>query len=301
MQNKILFIVVLILLVVYVTIDGSKSTTFFSSPQKIMVKDSTKNTLEKLNLEDYIIGVVAAEMPASFNEEALKAQAIASRTYAMYKIENSNKEYDVVTDVSNQSYITIDDMKAKWKNDFNKYYDKIKNAVMATKGKIMYYNDEIVEAYYFAMSNGYTENASLVFSEDKDYLQSVESTYDNNNLKNFIVKKEIPLNEVCSKLKIDCNYFIINNIEKSNTGRINKITINNKTFKGTEIRKLLNLRSTDLEIEQIENNIIFTTKGYGHGVGMSQYGANGMANNGSNYEEILKYFYKNVEILPISV
>ena len=301
MQNKILFIVVLILLVVYVTIDGSKSTTFFSSPQKIMVKDSTKNTLEKLNLEDYIIGVVAAEMPASFNEEALKAQAIASRTYAMYKIENSNKEYDVVTDVSNQSYITIDDMKAKWKNDFNKYYDKIKNAVMATKGKIMYYNDEIVEAYYFAMSNGYTENASLVFSEDKDYLQSVESTYDNNNLKNFIVKKEIPLNEVCTKLKIDCNYFIINNIEKSNTGRINKITINNKTFKGTEIRKLLNLRSTDLEIEQIENNIIFTTKGYGHGVGMSQYGANGMANNGSNYEEILKYFYKNVEILPISV
>ena len=301
MQNKILFVVVLILLVVYVTIDGSSDTTFFSNPKTINVKDTTKNTLEKINLEDYIIGVVAAEMPASFNEEALKAQAIASRTYAMYKIETSNQEYDVVTDVSNQSYITVDEMKNKWNSDFNKYYEKVKNAVMATKGEVMYYDDKIVEAYYFAMSNGYTENASLVFSEDRDYLQSVESIYDNNSLKNFEVKKEIPLTEVCSKLNIDCNYFAISNIERSNTGRVNKIMINNKTFKGTEVRKLLGLRSTDFNIELNNDKVIFTTKGYGHGVGMSQYGANGMASHGANYEEILKYYYKNVQILPISV
>ena len=301
MRNKILLIIVLALLLVYVTIDGSKSTTFFSSPKinKINVKDTTKNTIEKLNLEDYIIGVVAAEMPASFNEEALKAQAIASRTYAVYKMENSNQEYDVVTDVSNQSYITIDEMKNKWKSEFDKYYNKIKNAVDKTRGEVMYYNNNIVEAYYFAMSNGYTENANLVFSEDRDYLQSVESIYDNENLKNFEVTKVFKKSDVCTKLNINCESIEINNIERSNTGRVNTININNKKFKGTEVRKLLGLRSTDFTIS-IDNDVVsITTKGYGHGVGMSQYGANGMANNGYSFDEILKYYYKNVEIVSI--
>lgn len=301
MRNKILFIITIIFIIINFAIEGSSDTIFFSSPNMIRVKDTKNNTLENINLEDYIIGVVAAEMPASFNEEALKAQAIASRTYAMYKISQSNKEYDVVTTVSNQGYITIDEMKSKWNNDFNKYYEKIKNAVMDTKGKIMYYNGEIVEAYYFAMSNGFTEKSSLVFSEDKDYLQSVKSVYDNSSIKNFVVEKEINLNEVCNKLKIECNTFSVLNIDRSSTNRVNNITINNKKFKGTEIRKLLGLRSTDFEIEIKKDKVIFTTKGYGHGVGMSQYGANGMANHGYNYDEILKYYYKNVQILPISV
>ncbi len=301
MKNKILLIVVLLLMVIYIGIDGSTSTTFFSSPNIIRVKDNTKNTIDNINLEDYIIGVVASEMPASFNEEALKAQAVAARTYAMYKIDNSNKNYDVVTDVSNQGYITINEMKNKWNSDFNKYYEKIKKAVLDTKGEVMYYDNKIVEAYYFAMSNGYTEKSSLVFSEDRDYLQSVESIYDNDSIKNFIYKKEINKNEFCNKLNISCNEINITNIEKSNTGRINNITINNKLFKGTEVRKLLKLRSTDFNIEINNDIIVITTKGYGHGVGMSQYGANGMAKNGYNYQEILKYFYKNVEILPIFV
>lgn len=301
MLNKILLVIILVLLLVYVGIDGSKSTTFFSSPNinKIKVKDTTKNTIEKLNLEDYIIGVVAAEMPASFNEEALKAQAVASRTYAVYKMENNTREYDVVTDVSNQSYITVDEMKNKWKDDFDKYYNKVKNAVLNTKGEVMFYDNNVVEAYYFAMSNGYTENASLVFSEDRDYLQSVESIYDNENLKNFEVTKVYKKEEVCNKLNISCEGFEINNIERSNTGRVNKIVINNKGFKGTEVRKLLGLRSTDFTINIDNDNVSITTKGYGHGVGMSQYGANGMAKNGYSFDEILKYFYKNVEIVSI--
>ena len=101
-----------------------------------------------MNLEEYVIGVVAAEMPASFNEEALKAQAIASRTYAVFKMQQNTDNYDVVTDVSNQSYITVEDMKNKWGNDFEKYYQKIKEVVNLTKGKIMKYNGEIIEAYF---------------------------------------------------------------------------------------------------------------------------------------------------------
>jgi len=111
----------------------------------------------------------------------------------MYKIETFNQEYDVITDYSNLSYIVADEMKNKWNIDFNKYYEKVKNAVMATKREVMYYDDKMVEIYYFAMSNGYIENASLAFSEDRDYLRSVESIYNNDSLRNFEVKKEIPL------------------------------------------------------------------------------------------------------------
>lgn len=278
---------------------SSNKTTLFYTEPNITIKDSETNEISNVQLEEYIIGVVAAEMPASFNEEALKAQAIASRTYAVYKMQNSSSDFDVVTDVSNQGYITIDEMKTKWGSDFNKYYEKIKNAVNSTKGKVMYYNNKVIEAYYFAMSNGYTEEASLVFSENRDYLQSVKSTYENESLKNFEVTKEYTTVEVCEKLNLGCNTLTFSNIERSATGRVNTITINEKVFKGTEVRNLLGLRSTDFKINIIDDAVFVTTKGYGHGVGMSQYGANGMANAGYNYEEILKYYYKNVEISSI--
>ena len=236
-------------------------------------------------------------MPASFEVEALKAQAIAARSYAMNKVNSSKKTYDLVTDVSNQVYITQDEMKEKWQSEYDYYYNKIKDAVLETKGLVMKYNDEIISAYYFAMSNGSTEDVSLVFGESKDYLQSVDSSWDE-NVKNFTVETNITKEEFCKKLDISCNDIIINNIKRSETNRVNEITINNKTFKGTEVRSILNLRSTDFNIE-INESIKITTKGYGHGVGMSQYGANEMAKNGSTYEEILKHYYNNIEISKI--
>lgn len=299
MQNRILIIVVFILSLILVSISSNKNTTFFNSEPNIKIKNTKTDEIDSLNLEEYVIGVVAAEMPASFSDEALKAQAIASRTYAAYKMEQESKEYDVVTDVSNQSYITIEEMKNKWESEFNKYYTKIANAVNATKGMIMYYDDEIVEAYYFAMSNGYTEQAGLVFSEDKDYLQSVKSTYDNSNLKNFEVTVNFEKEEICQKLNIKCASLSFSNIIRSNTNRVNSITVNDTTFKGTVFRNKLGLRSTDFTIEEENDLIRITTRGYGHGVGMSQYGANGMAKEGYNYEEILKYYYKNIKISSI--
>jgi len=296
MINRILLIIIVVLSLILVSVSSSKNTTFFNSKPQINVKDSKTDEIKSIYLEEYIIGVVAAEMPASFNKEAIKAQAIASRTYATYKMHKNDSNYDVVTDVVDQSYITVDEMKNKWGTDFELYYNKIKTAVNDTEGLIMYYNDEVVEAYYFAMSNGYTESASLVFSEDRDYLQSVESVYDNNELKYFEVTKKFTKEEICKSLNIQCNNIIFSNIDRSHTNRVNYITVNGTPFKGTVFRSKLGLRSTDFTIEEKDNHIFITTKGYGHGVGMSQYGANGMAKNGYNYEEILKYYYKNIKI-----
>lgn len=298
MQNRILLIVAICLSLVLLFMSGNNTTLFYSEPN-ITIKNTETNKISSLKLEDYIVGVVAAEMPASFNEEALKAQAIASRTYAVYKMQNNAKEYDIVTDVSNQGYITKDEMKKKWGSEFEKYYQKILNAVNDTAGVIMRYNNQIIEAYYFAMSNGYTEDVELVFSEDREYLQSVKSIYEDESLKNFIVEKIYSKNEICNKLEIMCNSLVFTDIKRSDTGRVISIKVNNDNIKGTTFRSKLGLRSTDFTIKEENNNILITTRGYGHGVGMSQYGANGMANAGYNYEEILKYYYKNIEISSI--
>ncbi len=301
MLNRILLVITVVLGIILVVVSSRSNTTFFNTValNKISVKDTTTNNVTDMELENYIIGVVAAEMPASFHIEALKAQAIAARTYAMYKKSISNDNFDVVTDVSNQGYITEEEMHSKWGDDFPKYYEKVKEAVMATKGQIMKYQNQIVEAYYFAMSNGYTEDVSLVFSEERDYLKSVASIYDNSDLKNFEVTSTFTKEEICQKLNVDCKQFIITNIERSDTNRVNSLMINGIKFKGTVFRSKLKIRSTDFDIKVEDNKVLITTRGYGHGVGMSQYGANGMANNGSDYEDILKYFYKNVEITNI--
>ncbi len=300
MTNKILSIIVIVMSGILVVVSSSYHTTFFNSEsaKSIIVKNTKTDAISKMELEEYIIGVVAAEMPASFEMEALKAQAIASRTYALYKIDTSKKNYDVVTDVSNQSFITKDEMKVKWQNDYDKYYEKIKEAVLATKGMVLTYEGKIIEAYYFAMSNGYTEDVSLVFNEDLNYLQSVSSIYDNETLKNFSVTTKFTSKEICNKLNLNCETIRFTNIKRSDTHRVNSLEVNGITFKGTVFRSKLGLRSTDFEIK-VDGDIFITTKGYGHGVGMSQYGANGMAKEGSDYEDILKYYYKNVEISVI--
>lgn len=295
MKNKYLLLIIFVLSIIAVISSRNNTATFLDEENTtVNLYDPKTEEVSNLDLEEYVVGVVAAEMPASFNEEALKAQAIAARTYAVYKMEHANKSYDLIADISNQAYITEEEMKDKWKSDFDKYYKKIKNAVEETNKIIMTYESEPIIAYYFAMSNGNTEDAALVFGETKDYLSSVDSSWDK-DVNNFEVINTISKTDFCTKLDISCDTIKIANIKRSNTNRVNTIDINDKTFKGTEVRKLLGLRSTDFEIV-IDEDIEITTKGYGHGVGMSQYGANEMAKQGYNYEEILKYYYKNIEL-----
>ena len=306
MRNKILFGIV-VLLVPFVVISFKKDKTNFYLDEKkvkdqnivVRIKDAKTNNIVEMNLEEYLIGVVAAEMPALFHEEALKAQAVAARSYALYKINNTSKNYDLVTDVTNQSYITIDEMKSKWNSDFEKYYQKISQCVKDTKDEVIYYNNEIIEAFYFSMSNGYTEESSLVFKESEPYLISVKSTWDNENINGFFKEVVMNKNEFCQKLNIPCDNLIINDVERSSSNRVNKIIINNVEFIGTDVRKKLDLRSTDFNITISNDNVVISTYGYGHGVGMSQYGAKGMAEAGYGYKDIIEYYYENVIVKPL--
>ena len=299
MKNRILVVVIIILTVVLVVQPKRLNKTIKEENKTIKVKDNKTGSIKNKDLEEYVIGVVAAEMPASFHEEALKAQAIASRTYAYYKMKETKGDYDIISDISDQAYITTKQMKEKWQNDYDVYYEKIKNAVLETKGEVMTYNKDVIEAFYFAMSNGYTEDVSSVFNEDRPYLKSVESKWDNNSLNKYEVITTITKDEFCKKLNISCETLTIDNQTYDKTGRTQIININSKEFKGTEFRKLLDLRSTDFKIDIENNNINITTKGYGHGVGMSQYGANGMALEGYNYKEILNYYYNDIKIEKI--
>lgn len=245
-----------------------------------------------LELEEYVLGVVGAEMPASFNIEALKAQAILARTYALKSIKNGKKLTDTV---STQAYKDNSELQKLWKNDYTKYYEKIKKAVNETKGKVILYNNEYIDAVYHSTSNGKTENSKNVWKNSLPYLVSVDSSWDK-NVKSYKKETIFEINEFCNILKLDVEEPITYEIIHNETGRVRQITINNKTFSGTEFRNLLKLRSTDFEIEINDEKVKVTTYGYGHGVGMSQYGANEMAKQGYSYIQILKHYYTGVVI-----
>ena len=264
-----------------------------SKDNTIYVSALVNNKKIDLSLEDYIVGVVSCEMPASFDIEALKAMSVAARTYALYKSER-NKTLKTTTD--DQCYIDESAMKEKWKNNFDKYYNKINNAGNDTKGEYMTYNDKTIIAFYFSISNGKTENVENVFSQKLDYLVSVDSSWDkrnNSNEKNIKMK----VSDFLKKLNINDNKINNIKIDRSNTNRINNIKVNNKNYKGTKFRSLLNLKSTDIEIKYDNDYVYIHTVGYGHGVGMSQYGANYMAQDGYKYDDILKHYYKGVKIV----
>ncbi len=279
-----------------VTINNNTSTTtsFNSIPstKTVKVKLSSGNIVN-LSLEDYVVGVVGAEMPAEFNSEALKAQAVAARTYALKKSLNNTT---LTATTSDQVYKTNDQLKALWKDSFYLYYNKVKSAVVATEGVYMTYNGSYIDALYFSISNGKTEDASFVWGNNIPYLKPVDSSFDT-NVRGFSKAKSISMSSISSKLGVNLNSISqINIISKTSSGRINKINICGKEFSGTKIRSLLGLRSTDFSITQSGNNIIFTTKGYGHGVGMSQYGANEMAKKGYTYQQILTHYYTGISI-----
>ena len=252
--------------------------------------------IEKYELEEYIIGVVGAEMPASFNKEALKAQSVVARTYALKSIKN-NKQ--LTTDNSTQNFKDNNELKKMWGSSYNTYYNKIKSAVLETKGLYLSYNNDYVDAVYHSTSNGNTEDAVYVWGNSVPYLKSVSSEYDNTN-KNYNSTITLTYNEISNKLKnsIDSNTKF-NIISRTSGNRVKEIEINGTTYSGVEFRKLLNLRSADFSIENNGANVVISTNGYGHGVGMSQYGANGMANNGSSYTDILLHYYTGVSIKNI--
>ncbi len=262
--------------------------------QVLVSNNKDKSNPFYLDLEEYVIGVVAGEMPASFKEEALKAQAVAARTFAMYKQEKNNN-YVLSTTINDQVYLTKEAMQKKWGNSYDYYYNKVREAVLETEGEVLTYNNEIIIAYYFAISNGYTDSAQAVFNENRDYLVSVDSSWDK-NYQSYISVRTIDKNSFCAKLNIKCNSINVSNVVRASNNYVRELTINGVKFTGRDVFNKLALKSTDFNIQVNNDQVTITTYGFGHGVGMSQYGAQGMANEGYTYQDILKHYYKDTEV-----
>ncbi|QCJ44818.1 stage II sporulation protein D [Bacillus sp. S3] len=278
------------------------STADSETAVDVAVFRSSKKVIEKVPFEDYLVGVVAAEMPAEFKEEALKAQALAARTYIVNKLISKDtmgvpKGAQVTDTQIHQVYKNDEEMRRDWGKDYSWKKGKIIEAVRATSGQILTYDGKPIDALFFSTGNGYTENSEDYWSGNIPYLRSVSSPWDKKSPK-FSSQKVLTVKEFEAKLgvKIGAGSTIGKIVERTTGKRVGKVDFNGKVLSGPDIRTKLDLRSSDFAWERKGDSIVVTTKGFGHGVGMSQYGANGMAEEGSDYQEIVKHYYQGVEI-----
>lgn len=296
-----LLIILVPFLVVTLLIQDEEVHFKFVSNMMVRVKREKTGTIDQVPFETYITGVLAGEMPVRFEIEALKAQAVAARSYVMKKIEqNQNQEYDVVDTVSNQVYLDEEKLKSQWKNNYEEYMNKIKKAVGETKGQYLTYDGQVIEAFFFSTSTGKTENVEEVFVSKLPYLRSVDSSWDEEVSPVFKETNYFSLHDFYSALKLPEQEQLQVEITKTtSTGRVKELKVNGTVLKANDFYSALHLRSTFFEVKQVGNQIQIDTRGFGHGVGMSQYGAEAMAKKGYTYDQILKHYYQGVEITKI--
>ena len=284
----------------YATFDWTETT-------QIRVYDHRADKLITMDLEEYIVGVVSAEMPAYYDFEALKAQAVASRTYTLYSMAHggchTNPDADVCTNSKCcQAFSTHERMQSAWGNDYLGNYTRIAEAVMGTAGEVLVYDGKLCDALYHACSGGQTEDSEHVYANAIPYLRGVDSPYEDPMRTEDVALGEDALLELITakypesgitadnyrdEIAIDAAY---------PSGRVETLRLGKTKITGKQARNLFGLRSTMFTITWSEDGIVFHTKGYGHGVGMSQNGANGMAKRGSDYREILYHYYSGVSI-----
>ena len=264
----------------------------------IRVKRMSTGDIEYIPFEEYIVGVLAGEMPIYFEKEAFKAQAVAARSYALKRIlYNKNEEYDVVDSIMNQVYLDNNYLKDAWKDNYTANINKLREVVNETENEYLEYDGEVIDALFFSTSNGYTEDSSVVFNLNLPYLVSVKSSWDEKTSSAFRSSFSINLKEFYNKLGLDYNDKLdVKIIKRSSTNRVISLNINGTEFSSRDLYSKLGLRSTDFSIKQEGNIVIIDMVGYGHGVGMSQYGAEGMAEEGYSYSDILKYYYTGTNI-----
>ncbi|MGI6575452.1 MAG: stage II sporulation protein D [bacterium] len=287
------------------------------SPSIKVFLEQTGNLVE-MPLEDYLVGVVAAEMPADFALEALKAQAVAARTFALHRMilfggtgcERNQMGADVCTDPAHcQGWLSEEELYEKWGIvRYAGYREKISQAVMATAGLVMTYDHQLIDASYHSTCGGHTEDAAVVWGRDVPYLVGVPCPYDADSPR-FQEQLSLPVTEVAAILETEVAVPVAGGLgtiadlevlERTSTGRVLQLRAGEKTFSGNEIRTLLGLRSTHFTWRLEGDSLVFNTIGYGHGVGMCQYGANGMAKAGSSFQEILQYYYTGIAIELLS-
>ena len=275
--------------------------------KKINLLHNNENVVETLELEDYLINVVAAEMPVEYEEEALKAQATVARTQTLYQIENGHKHDNAdVCDSSTccQAWISKEKRYEKWGDNQDEKWSKLTNAVYSTAGEVITYDGKPIDAFFHSNSGGTTEIPINVWGgSDFPYLQVVETSGED-EYSQYYSEKEYTKAEIESKMKSAYSDFSIDwneencieILEYTESSRIKTLKIGNKNISGVEARKIFELKSSNFTYEISESTVKFKVIGYGHGVGLSQTGSNTLAKEGKNYKEIIEHFFKNIEI-----
>lgn len=304
----ILLITLAIPLIIYYK-HGKYQAPLPENEEIISVYIKSEDRVENMNKSQYLKEVVAAEMPADFHIEALKAQAVAARSYLDSRMNaytksgspSEHKGADVCTDSSHcKAWISKEKRMELWGESAQANWDKISRAVDETNGQVITYNNEVISAVFHSTSSGKTESSKDVWGGERPYLVSVESPGDLYSPK-YKSEKTITLNDFKKTLSdnienIDFNKELIGEIKRSDAGGIITISIGGVTIKGSQLRSLFDLRSSNIDIKVDGERVDFDVIGYGHGVGMSQYGANYLANQGKSYIDILKTYYSGVEI-----
>lgn len=282
--------------------------------EKIRVYHHDTGEVTEEAMDDYLTCVTAAEMPALFETEALKSQAVAARTYAVTRCttarqtpdpDGAHKGADVCTDYNCcQAYIAKADALAKWGADGEKNWQKIAAAVAATSGEIVTYEDQPIRAVFHSSSSGKTENSRDVWGGDFPYLVSVDSPGEE-ACPYHTSTVSVPVDEWKAKLSAAAEGIAFDDADlfgdfvRSPAGGVLTVTMGDHVFKGTDIRTIFGLRSANFDAAWQDGNIVFYVIGNGHGVGMSQYGANAMAKQGADYKAILTHYYTGTAVEKI--
>lgn len=286
--------------------EGAKKEETYKSV-KLYIKSMDK--VVETDMSQYLKEVVAAEMPAEFETEALKAQATAARTYLVNRIKANNKEAkkehkgaDICSDSTHcKAWISESERRQIWGEEkADEYWKKISDAVESTAGVLITYNEEPISAVFHSTSSGFTENAEDVWGGNVPYLVSVQSDGEEQSPR-YHSDLVITLDEFKKTAAenidgVDWNKEIVGNITRSEAGGIKTVSVGGIEIKGTQFRTIFGLRSTNVRIAIDGENVSMSVTGFGHGVGMSQYGANYLASQGADYVDILKTYYTGVSV-----
>lgn len=290
------------------TVSDSKSGTLSetSSVDTIAVFRTVENKTVDMTVFEYVCGSVAAEMPLAYHEEALKAQAVACYTNAlrMKNADNDSDEGDISDNSKvHQGYIDESERREKWGSDFEKYEKKLQNAVKAVEYEALYYNGELCVAAFYAISAGATEDAENIWGTEVPYLKSVKSEGDklSPHYSSTVSFNKEDFIKYAGNLKIEEDSVsdlknAVKITKKSDAGTVLSVDVCGKSFTGEEVRKAFSLRSPVFTVKTSDSAVTFNVSGYGHGVGLSQYGSDYMARQGSTYKEILEHYYTGAKV-----
>ena len=271
---------------------------------RVLLKDGT---VEAMSMADYLWRVVAAEMPASFEPEALRAQAVCARTYSLWKLRAGSHGADgadICADSSCcQAYISPEDAAQRWAGNNGAYSAKIAGAVADTDGQVLVYGGAPIQAVFFSSADGSTADAAEVWGNALPYLVAVDSP-EGDEVPNYRSTVTLPADDVrklAAGAGLGCDLSgepsaWFQNLTRTASGRVESVELGGVSLSGGAARGLFSLRSASFDIAEADGVFTFSVTGYGHGVGMSQYGANAMAKAGSGWREILAHYYTGAEL-----